>query len=60
MRLFWLIMSKGEAFKGLFNGSEKLNVLELTKRMAWIDGGVAKDLGIEVIDRISRYQLSCL
>ncbi len=49
MRLFWFIMSK--AYRGLFNGSEKLNALELTKRMAWIYGGVAESLGI-------RFQLS--
>lgn len=46
MRLFWLIMSK--AYPGLFNGSERLNALEITKRMAWICGGVAQKLGIEV------------
>jgi CRISPR-associated protein Cmr2 len=46
MRLFWLIMSK--AYPGLFNGSERLNALEITKRMAWIYGRVAKNLGIEV------------
>ena len=45
MRLFWAIMSK--AYPGLFNGSERLNALELTKRMAWTYGGVAADLGIE-------------
>ncbi|GAA6622358.1 type III-B CRISPR-associated protein Cas10/Cmr2 [Scytonema sp. NUACC26] len=44
MRLFWLVMSK--AYLGLFNGSEKLNALELTKRMAWVYGGVAESLGI--------------
>jgi len=46
MRLFWLIISK--AFPGMFNGSEKLNALELTKRMAWFHGGVAEALGIKV------------
>jgi len=46
MRLFWLVMA--EAFPGLFNGSEKLNALELTKRMAWVYGGVAEKLGIEI------------
>ena len=46
MRLFWYVMSK--AYPGLFNGSEKLNALELTKRMAWIYGGVAEALGIPV------------
>jgi CRISPR-associated protein Cmr2 len=46
MRLFWLIMAY--AYKGLFNGSEMLNALELTKRMAWQFGGVAQSLGIQV------------
>ncbi|MHC5861899.1 type III-B CRISPR-associated protein Cas10/Cmr2 [Nostoc sp.] len=46
MRLFWLLMSK--AFPGLFNGSERLNALEITKRMAWVYGGVAEELGIDV------------
>ena len=46
MRLFWLIMSY--AYKGLFNGSEMLNALELTKRMAWQFGGVAESMGIDV------------
>ncbi|MEA5503673.1 type III-B CRISPR-associated protein Cas10/Cmr2 [Halotia wernerae UHCC 0503] len=46
MRLFWLLMSK--AFPGLFNGSERLNALEITKRMAWVYGGVAEELGINV------------
>ena len=45
MRLFWLLMSK--AYPGLFSGSERLNALELTKRMAWQFGGVAKKLGVE-------------
>lgn len=44
MRLFWLLMSK--AYPGLFSGSERLNALELTKRMAWQFGGVADTLGI--------------
>lgn len=44
LRLFWLIMDK--AFKGLFNGSERMNALELTKRLAWAYGGVAVDLGL--------------
>ncbi|WOD37194.1 type III-B CRISPR-associated protein Cas10/Cmr2 [Nodosilinea sp. E11] len=44
MRLFWLLMSY--AYKGLFNGSEMLNALELTKRMAWQFGGVADSMGI--------------
>ncbi|MBE9138187.1 type III-B CRISPR-associated protein Cas10/Cmr2 [Nodosilinea sp. LEGE 07088] len=44
MRLFWLVMSK--AYVGLFNGSERLNALELTKRMAWQHGGIAETLGV--------------
>lgn len=44
MRLFWRVMA--QVYPGLFNGSEKLNALELTKRMAWIYGGVAESLGI--------------
>ncbi|MFB2921827.1 type III-B CRISPR-associated protein Cas10/Cmr2 [Aerosakkonema funiforme] len=46
MRLFWFVMQK--AYPGLFNGSEKLNCLELTKRMAWVYGGVAESLGIDI------------
>lgn len=46
MRLFWLLMAK--AYPGLFNGSERLNALELTKRMAWQFGGVANSLGINI------------
>jgi CRISPR-associated protein Cmr2 len=46
MRLFWRIMA--EVFPGLFNGSEKLNAIELTKRMAWVYGGVATSLGINI------------
>lgn len=45
MRLFWLLMAY--AYKGLFNGSEMLNALELTKRMAWQFGGVAESMGID-------------
>lgn len=44
MRLFWRVMAS--AFPGLFNGSEKLNALELTKRMAWEHGGITERLGI--------------
>ena len=33
-------------YPGLFNGSERLNALEVTKRMAWQFGGVAKSLGV--------------
>jgi hypothetical protein len=46
MRLFWRVMA--ELYPGLFNGSEKLNAIELTKRMAWEYGGVAESLGIEI------------
>lgn len=51
MRLFWLLMAK--AYPGLFNGSERLNALELTKRMAWQFGGVAASLGIPLSTTIS-------
>lgn len=51
MRLFWLMMAK--AYPGLFNGSERLNALELTKRMAWQFGGVAVSLGIPLSTTIS-------
>jgi CRISPR-associated protein Cmr2 len=43
-RLFWRAMA--EVFPGLFNGAEKLNAVEVTKRMAWQYGGVAESLGI--------------
>lgn len=46
MQLFWQLMAL--VYPGLFNGSEKLNALELTKRMAWVYGGVAKSLGINL------------
>ncbi|MBC6420294.1 MAG: type III-B CRISPR-associated protein Cas10/Cmr2 [Hormoscilla sp. SP5CHS1] len=46
MGIFWRVMA--DVYPGLFNGSEKLNALELTKRMAWQYGGVAASLGIEV------------
>ncbi|MBO1346044.1 MAG: type III-B CRISPR-associated protein Cas10/Cmr2 [Hormoscilla sp. GUM202] len=46
MAIFWRVMA--DVYPGLFNGSEKLNALELTKRMAWQYGGVAPSLGIEV------------
>ncbi|WP_199249789.1 type III-B CRISPR-associated protein Cas10/Cmr2 [[Phormidium] sp. ETS-05] len=46
MSLFWRVMAL--VYPGLFNGSEKLNALELTKRMAWVYGGVAKSLGIDL------------
>ncbi|MBE9176926.1 type III-B CRISPR-associated protein Cas10/Cmr2, partial [Synechocystis salina LEGE 06155] len=44
IRLFWLVMA--ENFPGLFNGSERLNAIELTKRMAWSYGGLTEMLGI--------------
>lgn len=44
MRLFWRLMAK--VYPGLFNGSEKLNCLEISKRMSWQYGGVAQSLGI--------------
>ena len=46
LRLFWRVMA--EVFPGLFNGSEILNAIELTKRMAWGYGGVAESLGVDV------------
>ncbi|KAB8313872.1 type III-B CRISPR-associated protein Cas10/Cmr2 [Tolypothrix campylonemoides VB511288] len=46
MRLFWRVMA--EVYPGLFNGSEKLNAIELTKRMAWGYGRVAESLGITI------------
>ncbi|NEO72186.1 type III-B CRISPR-associated protein Cas10/Cmr2 [Moorena sp. SIO3H5] len=46
MRLFWRLMAAVYP-GGLFNGSEKLNALELTKRMAWQYGGVGESLGID-------------
>lgn len=54
MRLFWFVMAK--AYPGLFNGSERLNALELTKRMAWIYGDVAESLGIQVSQIKNRIQ----
>lgn len=52
MRLFWRVMA--EVYPGLFNGSEKLNAIELTKRMAWGYGEVAEDLGIESIRHLRK------
>ncbi len=46
LRLFWRVMAT--AYPGVFNGSEKLNAIELTKRLAWKHGGVAENLGIEL------------
>jgi len=48
MRLFWLLM--GKVYPGLFNGSEMLNALEITKRMAWVYGEVANDIGIRTTE----------
>jgi CRISPR-associated protein Cmr2 len=45
LRLFWRVMA--EVYPGLFNGSEMLNAIELTKRMAWQHGGIAESLGIK-------------
>ena len=44
LRLFWWLMSK--VYPGVFDGSEKLNAIELTKRLAWSNGGVAARLGV--------------
>lgn len=44
--LFWKVMAF--VYPGVFNGSEKLNAIELTKRLAWRHGGVAENLGIEL------------
>ena len=49
MRLFWKLMA--EVYPGLFNGSEKLNAIEITKRMAWFYGGVDKALGVEGVNK---------
>ena len=45
MQFFWWVMA--QVYPGLFDGSEQLNALELTKRMAWNYGGVMKTLGIQ-------------
>lgn len=47
-RLFWRLLTK--VFVGVFDGSEHLNAIELTKRMAWCYGeqNIAASLGIEV------------
>jgi CRISPR-associated protein Cmr2 len=52
MRFFWWLIA--QVYPGLFNGSEQLNALELTKRMAWVHGGVADSLGIKVSQVIKR------
>ncbi|NET35236.1 MAG: type III-B CRISPR-associated protein Cas10/Cmr2 [Cyanothece sp. SIO1E1] len=49
MRFFGWLMAR--AYPGLFSGSERLNALELTKRMAWDIGGIADELGIEIADQ---------
>lgn len=46
LQLFWKLIAL--VYPGLFNGSEKLNALEVTKRMAWVYGGVAESLGLTV------------
>ena len=46
LRLFWQVMTV--VYPGVFNGSEKLNAIELTKRLAWKHGGVAENLGIKL------------
>jgi len=48
MRLFWCVMA--QAFPGLFNGTERLNAIEVTKRMAWQYGGVAASLGVTCLE----------
>ncbi|NEQ99848.1 MAG: type III-B CRISPR-associated protein Cas10/Cmr2, partial [Cyanothece sp. SIO2G6] len=46
MRLFWNLLPLVDGYKGVFDGSEQLNALELTKRLAWKHGGVAESLGL--------------
>lgn len=48
VRFFWFLMSK--AYPGVFNGSERLNALELTKRLSWKVGGVAGSMGVKFPD----------
>ena len=45
MQFFWWVMA--QVYPGLFDGSEQLNALELTKRMAWNYGGIMKFFGIQ-------------
>ncbi|MEI6063262.1 MAG: type III-B CRISPR-associated protein Cas10/Cmr2 [Pseudanabaena sp. ELA748] len=47
-RLFWRLLAK--VFVGIFDGSEHLNAIELTKRMGWCygDRNMAITLGIKV------------
>ena len=51
MRLFWRLMA--EVFPGLFDGSEMLNALELTKRMAWAYGDMAQTLGVDLTEDLT-------
>ena len=46
IRLFWKAIAL--TYPGLFDGSERLNALELTKRMGWVYGDVAETLGIDM------------
>ncbi|NJN13028.1 MAG: type III-B CRISPR-associated protein Cas10/Cmr2 [Richelia sp. RM1_1_1] len=55
MRLFWKVISL--AYPGVFNGSEKLNAIELTKRLAWKHGGVATNLGVKEEDLKDDYEV---
>ncbi|MEC4812567.1 MAG: type III-B CRISPR-associated protein Cas10/Cmr2 [Scytonema sp. PMC 1069.18] len=54
MRLFWRVMPI--AYPGVFNGSEKLNAIELTKRLAWKHGNIAKNLGIKLDEFDNDYE----
>jgi CRISPR-associated protein Cmr2 len=54
MRFFWWIIA--QAYPGLFDGTEQLNALELTKRMAWGYGGVTDILGISSEDEKLDYE----
>jgi CRISPR-associated protein Cmr2 len=54
MRFFWWIIA--QAYPGLFDGTEQLNALELTKRMAWGYGGVTDVLGISSEDEKLDYE----
>jgi CRISPR-associated protein Cmr2 len=51
LKLFWQLLARVYR-PGLFNGSERLNAIELTKRMAWKYGGVAAGLGITDIEEL--------
>ncbi|MEM9543057.1 MAG: type III-B CRISPR-associated protein Cas10/Cmr2 [Cyanobacteria bacterium P01_E01_bin.42] len=55
MQLFWRLLST--VYPGLFDGSEKLNAIELTKRMAWSYGGVADSLGIDPFEDNKRSEV---